>query len=431
MRLIMDLAGGLTARAGAALGGMFLSLVVGHYYGSEALGKFTIFIGVLGGLSMIAKRGLDLLLTRSVAKVRHRNGGESALSLLAPSIRVSIAGALALSVPGMLLLGTRWLQVDSGVAVAVFPLCMIAIVVVMIVAGYIRGTEHAWLTPLMQIGGGSALAAIIVAGWVWGTGNRHIQYVFVLFTLATGLFCASAFLFQHLKQCISEWEWPGLRLDEKTCHQNLGNYKEQFAFTVVALTMFITQAGSFSIAGPFLPTATTGVLRIAERLGLLVTFGALAIDPIIAARVVRYREGGRWDKLRRLTFKSCLAAVVMGVVPMLVLLLFPALLVKQIGHGFMEAVPYIRALALTNIIVAALGPFSMVMNMANRERQLMWISITALTFAVVAYPVSSLLWGGWGFIFTYATVSVGRSLVIAMYGYVATRRPSMTCQQGA
>lgn len=430
MRLIMNLAGGLAARAGAALGGMFLSLVVGHYYGSEALGKFTIFLGVLGGFSMVAKRGLDLLLTRSVARVRHWDGNESALSLLAPSIRVSIAGALALSVPGMLLLDTRWLQVDSGIAVAVFPLCMIAIVVVMLVAGYIRGTEHAWLTPLMQLGGASALAAVFVAGWVWGTGNHQTQYVYVLFAVAAGLFCCSAFFFPRLKRHLPAWEWPGLRLDENVCLRDLGNYKAQLAFTIVALAAYITQAGSFSIAGPFLPTATTGILRIAERLGLLVTFGALAIDPIIAARVVRYREAGNRDLLKKMTLKSCMAAAAMGGIPMIALLVFPGWIVAHVGHGFMQAIPYVRALAISNIVVAALGPFSMVMNMVNREHQLMWISIAALVFAAVAYPVASLLWGGWGFIVAYVSVSVGRSCVVALLGCAALCRPKDVEQNG-
>ena len=104
-------------------------------------------------------------------------------------------------------------------------------------------------------------------------------------------------------------------------------HKGQLDFSLIVLATFLTKAGSFLLAAPFLSEVDLGLLRAAERLALLVSFPMLAINPIIAPGIVRLSRGGDAAGLRRLVLRAVTASSGIAACLLLPLLIFP------IGHS--------------------------------------------------------------------------------------------------
>src|SRR5690606_37529167 len=56
-------------------------------------------------------------------------------------------------------------------------------------------------------------------------------------------------------------------------------------FTIVALSVLVTQSGAFAIGGYVLDQESLGLLRGAERLAMIIGFSLTAINPFIAPRI--------------------------------------------------------------------------------------------------------------------------------------------------
>jgi len=413
VKSVIGLSAVFLTRGAGALGGAVLSLLVARLAGANGLGQFTVFISLLGIFSMLAKRGMDTILIRVIARAVHRDHTDRIIPLLAYSAKVCLMAAVLLSIPGVILLESDLLGDTSANSSLVFIFCFPIFTVMAIIAGYLKGIGKPWLAPLCEIGGISLGASLLlIALLVIGHQSSLETIVTILLLSVIIMFLVSVLIVMK----DSSLQKNSLYALTVTDEERLELRKGQASFTINAFSGYLIQAGSFVIAAFFLTEDVIGQLRAAERIAVLVSFPVLAINPFIASRIVRYIESGCHGSLWKLMGKASFAGTGIVFPVLFVIMIAPEFILAFFGQEFIQATDYLRILALVHFVLVILGPFSMLMSMAGGERQLMSVSIVTLSAAITIYPILTHSYGVEGFIFAYALISVARAAMIAYFG---------------
>lgn len=416
IRAVIELITPMSARGAGVLGGVLLSFVVARYAGAEGLGQFAVFLSLLGALAILARHGMDTLLIRAVswAEVSTVPGTQVA-QLLHGVIRVLLPATL-LGGAGSCLLASGWLGAPFPGTIVLMPFMVPLLSVLALVSGYAKGRSRAWLAPLFEIGGISMLTVLFIIALALITpaiDGLEISGGFV--TALVVLVLVAGSMIWHDSSYAVEFQ----ELDEQ---QKEELSKGQMDFTLIALAYFLTQAGVFVLAAPFLSEVELGLLRAAERLAFLVSFSLLVIDPIISPRIVRLSRSGDASGLRRLMQRSMLASMVISACVLLPLLVWPERVLELMGSEFAEAAGYLRIMALIQFAVAVLGPLAVLLNMTGRERVSMWINLGTLALALCLIPLLSVTYGSYGFVIAYSAVIVTRLGLVgasALFGRIS------------
>jgi len=423
LKAALAVAATMMARGLAALGGALLSIVVARLAGAEGLGQFAVFLSLLGALAILARHGKDMLLIRAVAWAEGRADAATSVALLGHGA-LRVAGvAVVLGLGGSALLASGWLGTAFTGTVALMPLALLLLTLLALVSGYAKGRSRAWLAPLFEIGGISMVAALILAGTAFLITDLGEAAIAGAFLAALGLLIlmAGAMLWRDMP--------VGAPLPRLEPAQKAELRSGQVDFTLIALATFLTQAGSFVLAAPFLTEADLGLMRAAERLALLVSFPMLAINPVIAPRIVQLSRGGDAAGLRRLTLRALVASTGIAACVLLPLLIFPERALALMGAEFAAAVPYLRLMAVAQFLAAVIGPLAMMLTMSGRERVSMWINLGTLALAFVLVPSLSMAHGASGFALAYASIIVTRLGLIGAVVFLTG--PAVPCRTGA
>lgn len=397
----------MVVRGIGAVGGVLLSLAIARLSGADGLGRFAVFLSLLGACAILARHGMDMLLTRAVAWASDRTENGTPVAYLRHC-------AVRVLIPALVLGGVASAVLASGAlggafpgTVALTPVALPLLTVLALVAGYAKGRSRPWLAPLFEIGGISILAALLLVGVTQSGVAVHEGFVTIAFVVALSMLVLGAGLM------ICRDMPRGLRLPVLDADQRAELHAGQVDFTLIALATFLTQAGSFLLAAPFLSEADLGLLRAAERFALLVSFPVMAINPVMAPRFVQLSRGSDTVGLRRLTLRAVMASSGIAACVLLPLFIWPELALASMGPGFTEAVPYLRIMALAQFLAALIGPLAMLLNMSDRERVSMWINVGSLGLALVVFPVLSYHLQAYGFVIAYVSLIAIRSFLIA------------------
>lgn len=414
----------MAARGTSALGGLLLSLLIAHVSGPEGLGAFAVFLSLAGACAILARHGRDMLLTRAVAWSADHTRDGTAVALLCHCVTRVVLPAFVLGVIASGVLASGVLGSAFPGTVVLTPLALVPLTVLALMAGYARGRSRPWLAPLFEIGGISMLTALLLGATIL-TGRTVTGA-----SVTTGFLVALLLLV--LVACLVIFrDMPrNLRIPPLGNTHTADLRRGQVDFTVVALASFLTQAGAFVFAAPFLSEADLGLLRAAERLALLIGFPLLAVNPVIMPRIVRLSRGGGAEALRRLMLHAMLASGGMSACVMLPLLAWPERALALMGAEFGAATDYLRLMALAQFVTAVLGPLATLLHMTGRERASMWINIGALALATGLVPYLSLVYGARGFALAYAAIVVARlgliGAAVLLSGPAAPRRATGT-----
>lgn len=397
----------MAARGGAALGGVLLSLVVARIAGAEGLGRFAVFLSLLGAFAILARYGKDMLLIRAVAWAEGRARAGTSIALLRHGVLRVLVPALVLGGLASALLASGWLGAPFPGTVAMMPLALVLLTVLALVAGYAKGRSRPWLAPLFEIGGISLLAACLLGLFALnGVAEAETAITVAFLAALLGLIIIASLMIWVDKP----HRLPLPRLDTDQISDLRAG---QLDFTLIALAGFLTQAGSFLLAAPFLSETDLGLLRAAERLALLVSFSVLAINPVIAPGIVRLSRESDAAGLQRLTVKAVMASSGIAACVLVPLLIWPERSLTLMGAEFAPAVPYLRIMACAQFLAAAIGPLVMLLNMSGRERASMWINLANLFMALGLIPLSCLVYGPLGFSFAISILVILRVFLIA------------------
>ena len=182
-----------------------------------------------------------------------------------------------------------------------------------------------------------------------------------------------------------------------------------------ALAAFVTQAGAFVIAGPFMTSLDLGLARGAERLALLVSFPLTAVNAFIAPRIVAHATQKNAEALRSLMLKACIASTLPSVPIALGLIVLPEVALGFFGSEFHRASEALRILAVTQLITAVTAPFAQLLYLNGSERTLTYILIASMALAAILLPIGSASFGLAGFAWAYLLINAAKNGLIVRH----------------
>lgn len=414
MRFFFFTACSFASRTIAALGGAFLSIVVGRAAGPEGLGIVAVFVSLVTVSCILARRGMDMLIVRETAKAMHSSESGRLPGLLVIAAQKTLVGsvfALALAF-GMIWLGVLGPSLPHSTIVLLVAVPVLSLLAV--VSGHLKGLRLTAIAPFFEIGGWSLLSAVLLSTLSGFGGFSY--HALVSFSLAAGaallaLFGGAAILVVWKSIPILQTSLGG------SAAKSSSVFVGQFDFTVTAVTSFLVQAGAFLVAAPFLTDNDIGLLRAAERFALIVSFPALVIRPMIMASIVTNVKSGDTARLRRLLIQAGLAGGSLGLVPLAVMLFNPAWTLRLIGPEFVGAAPFLQILAGVHFLVVVLSPLGTLLNMGGSERLMMWIAIGTFVVALALFPVLSIWYDAIGFLVAYSIAVMLRLVLITAFAF--------------
>lgn len=394
------------AKIFSSLGGVLFSFVVAWLYGAEFLGSITFWFSLAVMLSIFTRTGLDVWLCKWVA--RNGEGSEAEHECIRELIHVT-SKVFWLSMIVVCLSLVWGLKIEIGVVKLALLGTVPFISLLVIFAAYYRGRGKVAFSSILEIGFVYLLVSIILLVFhAFGSlPNEETVVVFIYLTMIALLTFGVASV---------------VRVGEKFKHNAFGFYKkfdqkqafssEKYNFFLISLSTYLTQVGMFVVIGPFLTDYDLGLLRIAERLALLVSFPLLVVGPIIMPKIAYYSVKQGYVEIRKLIIKSVLALIGLTLPVFLVLITFQDAVILRVNSDFLEAADYVVLLAVGQLFTVVSGPFGMFLFMGDREKEFASIQVVMLLVYVLFFPFVVHVYGPLGFVIGFLLISIVRAFVI-------------------
>ncbi|MFW6012084.1 MAG: oligosaccharide flippase family protein [bacterium] len=371
--------------AGAALT-FLLSLVLARTLGAQGAGIYFLAYGVVTIVSVGARLGLGGSLVRFTSAGATANEW-SALNGLAR--RALTLGSLAAGVATVLLLfGAPWLAEEAfdepqlTAPLRIMVLAILPFVLLNLLGQLLRGRKRiaqslavmAALPPAVTCVGvlvlaptagtqGAAAAYVIatvltlaLAGWWWHSASPRRTGPPGTFPLRT-LLASSMPLFWHSLLSIVIDRSPGLFL------------------------------------GLFATASEVGILEVANRTALLVSFILLAVNSIAGPKFAELYSSGDIDALVRTARRSALLSAAAALPLVLVFVTVPEAVLSLFGERFTAGASILVILTLGQLFNAGTGSVAVLLVMSGNERAMRNVTLASLLVGVILYLGLIPLWG--------------------------------------
>lgn len=407
-RHLVDVAFVLGMRGIAALGGIAFVYVIAQEYGLQELGNITILLSILGIANLFSKAGVDTSAMRETGRLLagHRKHSVSAQVFKASLNAIKWPlGASVLVFTAILASG--FFGSYSPVEIACFVVLLPSLTVASLFSGILRGEGRSGIAALFEIGSISGVAAVLLAAGL----AISIPLSPVGALLMSGLAAASVALWATRPESPRE--------DSQSAAMSLSG---SWHFMITGMSLFVLQAGSFAIAGPFLDAETIGQLRVIERLSLLVTFPMLAVNAYFSPHASRLQNAMNPKGVYSLWLSASLATALLSIPIAIILLVFPAAALQAFEVEATEAlVAFLRWVVAATLVFAVLGPASMIANMIGFERRIARMSLALLLIGIPLYAFFTYQNGAIGFLAIYCCVVTVQGARSAFVLWSATR----------
>lgn len=358
------------------LGLMFIAhVLLGRAAGPEAYGVFAFTLAVINLCLVVAKGGQDSVVLR-YAPIYAESGRAADLHAL---IRWSTAFALIGSVLiAGLIVGMRsvW-PIDAQLGVALnaglIALPLLAMGAVRSNALMGLGRVVAAQAPELAI---RPLVLIGVAGAGLLTG-RALSGPVTVATYAAAAAVAFVFGSVLLHSALRGMPGRGARTEKPREWLQVGLWMilvtgAYQAFSQVDLVM----------VGALLTKEDAGIYAAASRLSLLVQYGLIALQVVVAPQIAVAHASGSMGELQKLLSHLAMLATVFAVSAGLLLVAFAAPILSLFGAGFASGSTILRILVLAHVANAITGATGLVLTMTGHQRQVAVIVTLALTTSV-------------------------------------------------
>lgn len=403
----------MVSRGLAAIGAIALNLIVARSLGAEGLALFTIYLSIVGVISLISRFGIGYTLTRTVAKANVNNENENEKDIFAIlnfSIKKVAVNALLCVPVGVMIIYSEFFMESSWFILVNFIVAVPLLSFAAIVSGFYKSRKRIWLYPFFEQGGVSVIASILLLSLLLSSIIVDVEIAISMFSISLLIIILSAYFILKLEKQHENIslinKTPSLKDEDRVELQN-----GQGAFLLIALAGLLTQSASFILVSPFLSVTDLGLARAAERLAVIVSFPMLAVNPFIILRVVRSAAHNNVKELWRIIRLSMLLGGLFSLPALLVMQIFPGVVLGLLGPEFKDGEVYLRVLSAAHFILVLFGPFAVVMNMGGGERQMMWLAITMLVLSLVSYTLGSSFYGLKGFVTSYTAIILLRCFI--------------------
>lgn len=390
------------ARVVGALGGLVLSFLIARHLGPSGLGAFAFAQAVCTVIVIISRRGYDVALMRSVSRALSDENRASARGSLRFALRGSARLGVAVAVVTAVVVFLNPVGVISGGARYLLLLMLTAVPTLALLwqfSGFFKGLHRASLGILFEQGGAAlATAGIFQVVVLFGVDADLTVLGFAFLGGSIVLLATATFGYRR---------WAGGSApsgDGEGSSFNRARFDASGReFLVINVGVYMTQAGSFVLAGLMLPEEQVGLLKAAERLTLAVSFWPSVVNPIIAPKIAAFYDQNRREEIGRMTRRASLFCLLAASPFVLSFMLFPEFFLGLFGAGFDAAAVYLQVMSLGHLVIVSIGISVHVLTMSQYENIVKRVTVGLFALSVVAFPVMIVVYGALGF----ALVSTG------------------------
>lgn len=271
---------------------------------------------------------------------------------------VYIAGALAVPVIGWLRLNTRQATVLSYQLAGSIP--------------------NLFIRPLLLV----MLVALCVPAGI------HLSKELVL-----GLFTFTAFIAAIIQFLLLRRAFHFVRAEPRSFASRTQWVQTGLLLTASLVITEYFQDVTLATAAFVLPAAELAKLAIALRLIGFVSFGLAAVSIAVSPKITAALAQQRGHELKRLLTISAHIKFWSGLLIGGTLVLVAAPVLGLFGPEYVDAAPTLSWLILMPLLIAALGPNEMLLNIAGKQRYIFRSAVSGIIVATIAIPTLGRLFG--------------------------------------
>ena len=363
------------ARGFAAVGGVLLFVVLGRLYGAEGVGVFALAQSIYLGAGILARYGMDNALMRYV-------GQDPTASVVPVYLRMALTKSALLSTVAAVIVFllrdqfARWFDapmlgiVLPGIALAIPPFT-----VAFVLAGFMKGIRKPATACLLENG----IISLITVGILLGAN------IFLEVNIASigWIMAIAAWLVFGLGFCqIILWFRDSILVQTNITLE----YKQFKATSNVFFTMTLAELMqtviTVMIAGVLLNSSELGMLKVAERIALLISFILAVINGVLPPVFAKLYNQGNTLEISKIARKGVQAGLILTSPVILVCLIAPSWVLSHFGAEFCEASTLLRIIVLAQAFNVATGSVGFILNMTGNARLMRNISLICNAFGV-------------------------------------------------
>lgn len=338
------------------------SVVLARLLGAKGYGAYAYAISCVSLLSVPAVMGLDVLLTREVARYRTQSDWGSLRGILRWSDRVVLLVSLGLT---FLAAGVVWflrgrLEPQTAAALWISIAILPFLGFILLRQGALQGLGHVVEAQLPQMLILPVLFLVLVGSLYFIFGGLTAPWAVGMRAVAVGIafLVGTMLLKKHLPRSAKE--------SPREYHRRQW-LRSAFPLLFVGAAGIVNQQISIVMLGTMLGPEAAGIYDVARRGAALVTFVLMAVNMPLAPIVASLYTRGEKDRLQRVVTRSARVAL-LGCVPVaLGLIIFGHWILLFFGKEFTGGSNALAILSLGQLVNAGMGSVGLLLNMTGHE----------------------------------------------------------------
>lgn len=402
---LRSVGGSFLARGASIAASFAFAALVARQLGPEAAGQFFVLFAVFTGAATLGRFGTDNMAIKRIAGLRQGGGPESrrllqvcAATACVAAVLMGLIGAALLRETlsgGQLVAGSALL--GAGVLPASLSVTASAI---------LRARGRVATGTLAELGSTPLLGFVALLGFD-AAADPGVLPCLVIFSLAN--------------LATSVWALPAALVATRTTQTGVEGVRDLPPQATGALASMMGTSLLFYLLtwapvltlGLFSSHAEAAYFNSAARLAAVVALLPAIQVTYLAPRFAALHHHGDTHSLNLLAQRSTRRAAACAGLLGSLLAVFPAQALRVFGEQYIAAAGSLRLLALSSVVVVALGPVNALMLIAGLERRASLFSALALGLALISLVLLGPAYGSLG-------ASVVMSIVSISYATAAT-----------
>ena len=408
------------ARGAAAVGAIFLVLIVGRLHGAQGVGVLALAQSLLLGASLLARTGLDSALMKFVAEGMH---SPAVLHYLRWALWRSVAVGVFLSALVWVLrhfFESLFNAEGLGVVLIGISLAIPAYTAGFLLSGFFKGIHKPATACLLENGVVSLVSGgFIIVHFEIFEGQEYAAIGYA-YALSAWLIAAIGF-YQILRWCRTQSWWHSNK-DEISYTDSTAPSVTLLQFIKTSRIFFITNMAGFLysvlgilIAGWLLSSSELGILKSAQQTAIMVSFILVVMNSIIPPRFAVLYQRGSLRELEALVRLGSVLSVGFSAPFIFTCLFFPEWVLGWFGEEFKSGAILLQIITFSQLINVATGSVAYLLNMTGHEILMRNIALFCSFLGLLAFFVLIPLLGVLGGALAFAVVLITQNLMALFF----------------
>ncbi len=369
--------GGLAVGVGLlnALLGIVVTVALARLVDRDEYGRYLLVLGVVRLALLPVEAGLPNLTMREIAKARAANDLGRVRPAVGWALRVA---AVSLCFVALVAVAVRSVSVGGWPAFTPLEIAGAVLLIELVFLNLSRGALEGFNRPIEGAVPDSIIRPALLVCGVLGLSAVHpldAGVVMALHVVATFIAAVVAALLS--RGSIGPLSSNG-RADSATLLRQL------WPLSVIRGVRLVSRRLEILVLGAFAALADVADYNVALQIAGPLLIGQTALNSLLGPAVVRDVQAGNVERLQRMTNRSVLASTGFALVGFLGILIAGRQVIERLlGSEFESAYALAVVLGAGSVLSAATGPTTVLLNMADLERQTLRSGAIAATANVL------------------------------------------------